>query len=164
MLDCESSTFPFNRSLDHADPFEPLCRNADIRVIFYRTCELLRRGILAVFVADGKGRPAVKRGKKRGNDGQAWNTKVNKLFNMFRLMGMEVRRAPGEAEAELAAMAKRGEIDAVLSVSFSSSRSVRILSCLPNTILPLQDDVDGFLFGVPFVRFESAFSFSLLLS
>jgi len=78
-------------------------------------------------VADGKARPEFKRGKKRAGDSGEWDSKVNKLFNMFRLMGMEVRRAPGEAEAELAVMAKRGEIDAVLSVSSNDLHSLRLV-------------------------------------
>ena len=101
-------------------------------------------------MADGKARPEFKRGKKRAGDSGEWESKVNKLFNMFRLMGMEVRRAPGEAEAELAVMAKRGEIDAVLSVSSEDLRSLRLAYCSLST-LSIQDDVDSFLFGSPLV-------------
>ncbi|GAA6010859.1 hypothetical protein JCM11491_004569 [Sporobolomyces phaffii] len=103
--------------------------NADLRCIFYRICRLLQRGILAVFVFDGPNKPSWKRGKYVGYGRKTGggNDHAN-LKHMFELMGMEWRIAAGEAEAELAAMNARGEIDAVLS-----------------------DDVDSFLFGATLV-------------
>ncbi|GAA5871012.1 hypothetical protein JCM16303_001662 [Sporobolomyces ruberrimus] len=99
--------------------------NADLRCIFYRICRLLQRGILAVFVFDGPNKPSWKRGKYVGYSRQRGKGQDHRdLKEMFRLMGMEWRIAAGEAEAELAEMNQRGEIDAVLS-----------------------DDVDSFLFG-----------------
>ncbi|GAA5915215.1 hypothetical protein JCM8208_007713 [Rhodotorula glutinis] len=96
--------------------------NADLRLIFFRVCDYLAQGILAVFVFDGPDRPHWKRDKKVTG---AWRgKKEGDLIKMLELMGMEWRRAPGEAEAELAEMSKRGEVDAVLS-----------------------DDVDCLLFG-----------------
>ncbi|GAA5841574.1 hypothetical protein JCM9279_000695 [Rhodotorula babjevae] len=96
--------------------------NADLRLVFYRVCDFLAQGVLAVFVFDGPDRPHWKRDKKVTG---AWRGRSEgDLIKMLELMGMEWRRAPGEAEAELAEMSKRGEVDAVLS-----------------------DDVDCLLFG-----------------
>lgn len=38
------------------------------------------------------------------------------------MFGMEWRKAPGEAEAELAAMEMRGELDAIMTVSSRDRR------------------------------------------
>ncbi|GAA6000605.1 hypothetical protein JCM10207_004573 [Rhodosporidiobolus poonsookiae] len=98
--------------------------NADLRLVFFRLCELLKHGFLLLFVFDGPKRPAWKRGARVG--GQVFGGRSPEdLKRMFELMGCEWRVAPGEAEAELAEMNRRGEIDCVLS-----------------------DDVDSFLFGV----------------
>ncbi|GAA5961009.1 hypothetical protein JCM21900_002272 [Sporobolomyces salmonicolor] len=100
--------------------------NADLRMVFFRLCAFLQHGILAVFVFDGPHRPSWKRGKHVA--GQWRGPGERELKQMFELLGMEWRRAEGEAEAELAEMNRRGEIDAVLS-----------------------DDVDSFLFGAEMV-------------
>ncbi|GAA5865309.1 hypothetical protein JCM1840_001521 [Sporobolomyces johnsonii] len=100
--------------------------NADLRMVFFRLCAFLQHGILAVFVFDGPHRPSWKRGKHIAG---TWRGPGEReLKKMFELMGMEWKRAEGEAEAELAEMNQRGEIDAVLS-----------------------DDVDSFLFGAKLV-------------
>lgn len=86
--------------------------NADLRVLFYRVLKFLENGVLTCFVFDGPKKPKWKRDKfVRGM------TPQHKLQAMFETLGMEYRVAPGEAEAELAAMQERGEIDAVLTVS-----------------------------------------------
>ncbi|BGP22305.1 DNA repair endonuclease rad2 [Rhodotorula toruloides] len=101
--------------------------NADVRMVFFRACDFLRRGILPVFVFDGPKRPSFKRDRNVG--GHYRGRSELELTRLFGLMGFEVRKAPAEAEAELAAMQERGEIDAVLT-----------------------DDVDTLLFGKPTLR------------
>ncbi|GAA6056175.1 hypothetical protein JCM3770_004244 [Rhodotorula araucariae] len=97
--------------------------NADLRMVFYRVCDFLAQGVLAVFIFDGPHRPSWKRDR---NVSGVWRGRSEKdIITMLELMGMEWRRAPGEAEAELAEMSKRGEVDAILS-----------------------DDIDSLLFGV----------------
>ncbi|GAA5973645.1 hypothetical protein JCM11641_005060 [Rhodosporidiobolus odoratus] len=97
--------------------------NSDLRLVFFRLCLLLSRGVLPVFIFDGPSRPPWKRGQRIG--GQAWAGRSPQVLKrMFGLFGVEWRVAAGEAEAELARMNERGEVDAVLS-----------------------DDVDAFLFG-----------------
>lgn len=95
--------------------------NADLRMVFFRACDFLRRGILPVFVFDGPKRPAFKRDRNVG--GNYRGRSEHELMKLFGLMGFEVRKAPGEAEAELAAMQERGEIDAVLTVRFPLLRA-----------------------------------------
>ncbi|GAA5908695.1 uncharacterized protein JCM6883_004143 [Sporobolomyces salmoneus] len=99
--------------------------NPGLRTIFFRMSKMLSRGILAVFIFDGPQKPSWKRGRHVGQGSMRGNQEFKR---MVELMGMEWRVAAGEAEAELAAMNVRGEIDAVLS-----------------------DDVDTFLFGAKMV-------------
>ncbi|BGP53405.1 hypothetical protein JCM8202_000278 [Rhodotorula sphaerocarpa] len=98
--------------------------NADLRSLYYRACKMLADGVLACFVFDGPRRPAFKR-DHRINSHYVSGLERD-LVKMLDVLGMEWRKAPGEAEAELAAMQSRGEIDAVLT-----------------------DDVDVLLFGSP---------------
>lgn len=101
-----------------------------LRTIFYRLCKLVSLPyLIPVFVFDGFSRPALKRGKKtpfsctasgRNLFGQL-ETQVKQLVEAF---GFVLLQAPGEAEAELSDLNKRGLIDAILS-----------------------DDSDCFLFG-----------------
>ncbi|GAA5831012.1 hypothetical protein JCM11251_005109 [Rhodosporidiobolus azoricus] len=98
-------------------------KNSDIRVVFYRLCQLLSHGILPIFIFDGPYRPSFKRGHRVGGSAYGGRSPQT-LKTMFECLGAEWREAPGEAEAELAAMNRRGEIDCILS-----------------------DDVDTFLFG-----------------
>lgn len=126
----------------------PRCSNADLRMVFYRVCDFLAQGVLAVFIFDGPDRPSWKRDK---NVAGAWRGRSERdVITLLELMGMEWRRAPGEAEAELAEMSRRGEVDAILSVR---SPPPRIPFCVHNAdIAPQQDDVDSLLFGVTQVR------------
>ncbi|GAA5979505.1 hypothetical protein JCM10908_002951 [Rhodotorula pacifica] len=98
--------------------------NADLRTLYFRTLSFLGNGVLACFVFDGPKKPKWKRDKMV--QGAYSKTPQRDLQAMFDALGMEWRIAPGEAEAELAAMQERGEIDAVLT-----------------------DDVDTLLFGDP---------------
>lgn len=88
--------------------------NAALRSLYYRVCKMLGDGILACFVFDGPKRPSFKRDQfVQGNYNSGM---VKNLKEMLETLGMEWRVAAGEAEAELAAMEERGEIDAVLTV------------------------------------------------
>lgn len=100
--------------------------NADLRVLLYRILGLMRDGVLPLFVFDGPQKPKWKRGKHVGGGcGGPLKGDFRKLLD---LLGLPWRVAAGEGEAELAAMAKRGELDAVLT-----------------------DDVDALLFGSPLI-------------
>jgi Holliday junction resolvase YEN1 len=111
------STSGFFAQQDEADPtLTP--RNADLRMVFFRLCALLSKGVLPIFIFDGPHRPSWKRGHRVGGN-VFGGRKPADLKAMFELFGVEWRAAPGEAEAELAAMNRRGEIDVVLSVRFA---------------------------------------------
>lgn len=117
-------------------------RNADLRMVFFRICGFLKQGILPVFVFDGPERPSWKRGHRVGGN-VFGGRKPHVLREMFDLFGVPWKVAPGEAEAELAEMNRRGQIDVVLSVrSFPSPLFLPI-----GSLLLRQDDVDAFLFG-----------------
>ncbi|KAF7790323.1 hypothetical protein EIP86_001277 [Pleurotus ostreatoroseus] len=78
--------------------------------------------ILPLFVFDGRQRPKVKRGSKKGKSGS--HNLTQKMKEMLDFFGMEWRMALGEAEAELAYLNRAGVIDAIMT-----------------------DDADAFLFG-----------------
>lgn len=89
-------------------------RNPDLRTLFYRLAALMSRGILPLFVFDGPNKPRWKRGKEAKR--APWETKLIRNFKeMIDLMGGHWRVAQGEAEADLAAFAMAGEIDAVIT-------------------------------------------------
>lgn len=105
--------------------------------------------MLPFFVFDGPKKPVWKRGKYVGGGGGKWRGDKDKAFQqMLDMFGFPWRVAPGEAEAELAACAKRGEIDGVLTVSAVEHWSRRAAA---DTLFD-QDDVDTLLFGAPLVR------------
>ena len=86
----------------------------------------MRRGISLVLVFDGAGRPDWKRNKlihKSGNIGRH-EKPLKRHLDLLRVPWLV---AGGEAEAELAQMNFRGEIDAVLSVSIPYSRANIVL-------------------------------------
>lgn len=96
--------------------------NPELRTLFFRLGHLLRHPILPLFIFDGPGRPAWKRGKRINT--WAENPLTEGLKAFIEAFGFEWRLAPGEAEAELAYLNAAGIIDGVLT-----------------------DDVDAFLFG-----------------
>ena len=78
---------------------------------------MLRKGVLSVFVFDGPGGPAWKRGRETGHS-KGTVTQLERGFTALpSRMGIDWRKAPGEADAELAVMCQFGMIDAVLTVS-----------------------------------------------
>ncbi|KAK4704971.1 holliday junction resolvase GEN1/YEN1, partial [Phenoliferia sp. Uapishka_3] len=99
--------------------------DADLRVLFYRLCDLLKQGVLALFVFDGPQRPEFKRGKAVFLGQSDLQHTFIRLISAF---GMLSRVARGEGEAELAALAQLGELDAVMT-----------------------DDADTLVFGAPLV-------------
>lgn len=96
--------------------------NPELQTLFFRLELLLRHPILPLFIFDGPGRPAWKRGKRINTWAQ--NPLTDGLKAFIEAFGYEWRMAPGEAEAELAYLNAAGIIDGVLT-----------------------DDVDAFLFG-----------------
>ncbi|KAI0063521.1 hypothetical protein BV25DRAFT_1837513 [Artomyces pyxidatus] len=106
--------------------------NPELRMLFFRLRNLAELPVLPLFVFDGRERPQVKRGSKKGKAGSHMLTAgLKKLLDIF---GMEWRMAVGEAEAELAHLNRLGVIDAVLT-----------------------DDVDALVFGaVTIIRNRSA--------
>ncbi|RPD70264.1 PIN domain-like protein, partial [Lentinus tigrinus ALCF2SS1-7] len=87
-------------------------QNPELRTLFFRLAHLFAKPVAVVFVEDGPDRPDMKRGvhvRKK----QHWLTKgMRALVEGF---GFEWIQAPGEAEAELAAMNQAGLIDTVMS-------------------------------------------------
>ncbi|KAG7443108.1 PIN domain-like protein [Guyanagaster necrorhizus] len=96
--------------------------NPELRTLFFRLEILLRNPILPLFMFDGPGRPAWKRGRRINTWSE--NALTDGLKAFIEAFGFEWRYAPGEAEAELAYLNAAGIIDGVLS-----------------------DDVDALLFG-----------------
>ncbi|KAF8188688.1 PIN domain-like protein [Pholiota molesta] len=91
--------------------------NSAVRVLFYRLCRLLTLPIIPVFVFDGPDRPSKKRGKRvlsaKARRKLHWlSTPFQKFIDAF---GFTWYTAPGEAEADLAALSSRNIIDAILS-------------------------------------------------
>lgn len=118
--------------------------NADLRMIFYRIWKLWGCGVLPVFILDGPRRPAVKRGKKISGSNVGRKGLLALSKKLFEFLGIRWRVALGEAEAELAALARAGLIHVVLTVRLRFFS--RNLMTQPRSWL--QDDVDTLLFGV----------------
>ena len=88
--------------------------NPALRTLYYRLLRLHTLGIEALFVFDGPNKPPVKRGKKTA--GQHAASLPNFLAKkLIQALGFPYHSAPGEAEAECAALQKSGVVDAVLS-------------------------------------------------
>lgn len=88
--------------------------NAALRNLWYKLCQFMNYGLLALFVFDGPNRP--KKVNRGGQKGGATQTERD-FQHLIGLMGMEWRTARGEAEAELAVLSDRGKIDVILTVS-----------------------------------------------
>ncbi|ESZ97707.1 hypothetical protein SBOR_1894 [Sclerotinia borealis F-4128] len=86
--------------------------NPNEKNLLYKILKLLKLNVQLIFVADGKNRPAEKFGgqspwyKYRSQDDTLLKQTVSSL-------GVIWHEAPGEAEAECAAMQSRGVVDAV---------------------------------------------------
>ncbi|EST05156.1 XPG N-terminal [Kalmanozyma brasiliensis GHG001] len=86
--------------------------NPYLRLLFYRLAKLLSLPVLPLFVFDGPSRPTWKRGKQVQGREHAIEQPFTQLIEAF---GYQWRRAPGEAEAELAYLNQAGFVDAVLT-------------------------------------------------
>lgn len=113
--------------------------HAGARTLMYRILTYLRRGFLLYFVFDGAQRPKQKRGRVR-----CFSIRTTRLFLMLTrheaqqyiaggtssaeielqglldIMGCGYRTAPGEAEYELASMARLDLIDGILTVGIQT--------------------------------------------
>ncbi|KAG8528237.1 uncharacterized protein KY384_007154 [Bacidia gigantensis] len=88
-------------------------QNPALRVLYYRLLKLLGHAILPIFVFDGPYRPKFKRGVKISPAiAHLDNFQTKHLLKLF---GFPFHDAPGEAEAECAALQKNGIVDAVFS-------------------------------------------------
>jgi Holliday junction resolvase YEN1 len=81
--------------------------------ILYRVLRYRKRGIQLVFVFDGQGRP--KKHGKFPDLGENAEADIALLKDTLREIGVPYWQAPGEAEAECAAMQLAGVVDAVWS-------------------------------------------------
>ncbi|KAF7324056.1 Flap endonuclease GEN 1 [Mycena kentingensis (nom. inval.)] len=119
-----------------------------LELFFYQLCNLQRSSATFIFVFDGPGRPKVKRGVR------VWKHSRNLLKNVKQLIkafGYYVHDAPGEAEAELAYLNKKGNIDAIITtdsdVFVFGLKSTSKCRCLTRhaATAPLSLDRGGFL-------------------
>ncbi|KAJ6631659.1 PIN domain-like protein, partial [Mycena sp. CBHHK59/15] len=100
-------------------------QSPELVALFSRCSRLFRLPFVPLFIFDGPNRPSMKRGKViRGND--HWLT--GDFKRMLDGFGFKWAVAPGEAEAELAAMSNANVVDAILT-----------------------DDSDSFVFGASIV-------------
>ncbi|KAF7324057.1 Flap endonuclease GEN 1 [Mycena kentingensis (nom. inval.)] len=83
-----------------------------LELFFYQLCNLQRSSATFIFVFDGPGRPKVKRGVRVRKHSRNLLKNVKQLIKAF---GYYVHDAPGEAEAELAYLNKKGNIDAIIT-------------------------------------------------
>uniref|UniRef100_A0A0D2PKX7 XPG-I domain-containing protein n=1 Tax=Hypholoma sublateritium (strain FD-334 SS-4) TaxID=945553 RepID=A0A0D2PKX7_HYPSF len=87
--------------------------NPATRNLFYRLCRLLKLPVVPIFVFDGAKRPPNKRGVAVKTTKRHWLTlPFQKFIDAF---GFSWYTAPGEAEAELAGLNQKEEIDAIIS-------------------------------------------------
>ncbi|KAJ3913719.1 PIN domain-like protein [Lentinula edodes] len=79
--------------------------------LFKFLCYLSQAGVHGIFVYNGE-RPRIKRGRQVITREPGYYTQARALIEAF---GYYAHTAPGEADAELAEMCKRGVIDAVFT-------------------------------------------------
>ncbi|KAF8440776.1 PIN domain-like protein, partial [Boletus edulis BED1] len=92
-------------------------RNPELRTLFYRLASFLNIPVHAIFVFDGPSRPHVKRNKQVRAIPHWLATIFQEMLAVF---GFAKYEAPGEAEAELAALTRHGIIDAVLTTDIDA--------------------------------------------
>ncbi|KAJ3805288.1 PIN domain-like protein [Lentinula aff. lateritia] len=80
--------------------------------LFKFLCYLSQAGVHGIFVYDGKEHPRIKRGRQVITREPGYYTQARALIEAF---GYYAYTAPGEADAELAEMCKRGLVDAVFT-------------------------------------------------
>ncbi|KAH0832353.1 PIN domain-like protein [Lanmaoa asiatica] len=84
----------------------------ELRTLFYRLAAVLSMPIHVFFVFDGRARPNLKRGARVHRKSHWLARPFQELLDAF---GFSWCEAPGEAEAELAALNQRGLVDIVLT-------------------------------------------------
>ncbi|KAK4046490.1 hypothetical protein OIV83_006016 [Microbotryomycetes sp. JL201] len=98
--------------------------NADVRILFLRILGLMCHGVLPIFVFDGHEKPAWKNSPtppateaeaRRIRSPFPTRSPHSLLTRLLDILGLPWLVAKGDGEAELAFMANRGEIDAILS-------------------------------------------------
>ncbi|KAF8074796.1 PIN domain-like protein, partial [Lyophyllum atratum] len=77
--------------------------NPELRAFYFMLCRFLKLPVVLVFVSDGPGCPAVKRGR---------SVRPQALW-IVRAFGFYTHQAPGEAEAELAKLNSQRLIDVI---------------------------------------------------
>ena len=87
--------------------------NSELRILYYRLLRLLKLSIRPLFVFDGPHKPRLKRNKRVGTI--AASPLVSAAKELFGLFSFPYLTAPGEAEAECAALQQEGIVDAVMS-------------------------------------------------
>ena len=121
------------------------CSEPELKLLHFRLLNYMRKGISLVLVFDGQGRPDRKRGSRVAKTGDMKGLE-RPLKAHLDLLGIPWLVAGGEAEAELAQMNARGDIDAVISVSYSPAASTTLWNDDAD-LTTLQDDGDAFVFG-----------------
>lgn len=84
----------------------------ELQTFLYKLASLFNVGVQVLLVFDGPARPAVKRGKLVRGRSMPHERTIEQLADAF---GFQWVKAPAEAEAELAVLQQKGEIDLILS-------------------------------------------------
>lgn len=90
----------------------PIYPHLPLQAFFYKLIGLYNAGLHVLLVFDGPDRPKMKRGKFVRGYGMPNEKNVQRMADAF---GFNWVRAPAEAEAELAVLQKRGDVDLILS-------------------------------------------------
>jgi holliday junction resolvase YEN1 len=88
--------------------------NPALRTYYYRLCRLLQANIRPIFVFDGPQKPPFKR-NQRTSAGNGNNWEVRQVKLLIEAFGFVCWDAPGEAEAECAALQKHGVADLIIT-------------------------------------------------
>ncbi|KAK8136007.1 hypothetical protein PG984_003947 [Apiospora sp. TS-2023a] len=135
-VDAPIDVYKYKTATDHVTASKYGGMNNPTRTLFYHVLHLLAAGVQPVYVYDGPGKPSIKRHKHTGappyrpykpssscklrsetekkQEGDFRHiTYLSKIFLGY--LGVPTLEAPGEAEAECAALEKAGLVDAVMS-------------------------------------------------
>ncbi|KAK7954271.1 hypothetical protein PG988_014965 [Apiospora saccharicola] len=135
-VDAPIDVYKYKTATDHVTASKYGGMNNPTRTLFYHVLHLLAAGVQPVYVYDGPGKPSIKRRKntsappyqpytpssscqlrsetEKKQEGDFRHiTYLSKMFLGY--LGVPTLEAPGEAEAECAALEKAGLVDAVMS-------------------------------------------------
>ncbi|CED85317.1 5'-3' exonuclease [Phaffia rhodozyma] len=90
-------------------------QNHALLILFFKLCHLVGLPVQLLFVFDGPGRPAFKRGKTINTSSKLGKGLEKSFKTMIHLFGFEIWEAPGEAEAELGYLNDIGALDAIIT-------------------------------------------------